>query len=1006
MNLALRLYVCRFICIHLLIVPFFAGAQSSLTVYLFDRDLDQPISAHSVVLEHAPSGLQLSGLTDNRGIFTFKNLTARANYSLISLESPQYRPDTISNISLRSREEKYLDMGVSSRQSIDLDEIVIKARPSQRINRTNAEVAFELDEKNIQAIPVEGRDITRVLYRMPNVSQATGFYPEAPNVSINGANPLYSTYLIDGMDNNERFLGGQKFPIPTGFTQNITLLTNNYSAEYGLAGNGVLNITTKSGTNEFSGEAFTITRPGAVIDGNTRFPQRDLSGNLVKEGFQRYQAGVGFGGALVEDKTFYYLNVEHTTDLKQNILSSPSLGVSVNVNGQNQFTYISGKIDQIWSKNFRSSLRYNEGIVRVENPGGGLTGGVTFPSAGLVQDRLSRHVALKNTYHTNSLSIQTNLQYSRFRWNYGRPLQGGNSPQVTLLDAMEVPAAVLGHPGFVFDQTEHTFQWQQKLMLYVGNHRIKAGGGIIHSRHSLFGGGNPNGNYRVKLSESQQNNLPRGLGSNLSIEDLPSDIEVLNYNVELRPNSFGRNQTVYSLFVEDQFRLNHRMNVTAGLRYDYDNLTEDPNGNGDVNNLAPRLNLNYKLTDKSVLRAGYGMFYDKIIYAVISDALQQNTVSPDYARQVEYLLAQNGLYGDYNIEDVLFNGNLQAGQNQVEFLEGPTAEEVDIPRDLIFSNERRILPPNGLINPVTHQFSIGYQNQLNETTLFFVDLMHNRSYHLFRLRNLNRAAPYDIDPDNVEIRTMAQADAQRLAPVLFDEESGLPYVDVLGERLYGGARNVMLTETAGESRYYAASFNMQKQRGEDDYSFLLNYTLSRLRNNTEDINFRAMDANDFEAEWGPSINDRSHIINGIFTYYLESSWQFTLAALLQSGQPINRIPDATQFGTTDLNGDGSSFGDAYVGNSDRHPGESRNSDRLPWANTFDVSITYEWQLGKNALELRADVFNIFNAQNLSGYSNNATQSNQIQPGSIASGVLIRRNASPPRQFQFSLRYLW
>ncbi|HMX82385.1 MAG TPA: hypothetical protein PLE23_03615, partial [Saprospiraceae bacterium] len=59
---------------------------------------------------------------------------------------------------------------------------------------------------------------------------------------------------------------------------------------------------------------------------------------------------------------------------------------------------------------------------------------------------------------------------------------------------------------------------------------------------------------------------------------------------------------------------------------------------------------------------------------------------------------------------------------------------------------------------------------------------------------------------------------------------------------------------------------------------------------------------------------------------------------------------------------------------------------------------------KGNLSVRADVFNLFNAENLSGYSNNATQSNQIQAGTAASGLLVRRNAAPPRQFQFALRY--
>src|SRR5207249_7645849 len=149
-----------------------------------------------------------------------------------------------------------------------------------------------LEADQIEIIPVEDRDITRVLYRLPNVTQATGFFPEAPNVSINGANSLYTNYLIDGLDNNENFLGGEKFAIPVGATQNVTVLTNNYSTEYGLSGNGIVNITTRSGSNNVNGEAFYVVRPGPAIDGHSPFAQRDLSGNQVKDGFQRHQGGV------------------------------------------------------------------------------------------------------------------------------------------------------------------------------------------------------------------------------------------------------------------------------------------------------------------------------------------------------------------------------------------------------------------------------------------------------------------------------------------------------------------------------------------------------------------------------------------------------------------------------------------------------------------------------------------------------------------------------------------
>jgi hypothetical protein len=269
------------------------------------------------------------------------------------------------------------------------------------------------------------------------------------------------------------------------------------------------------------------------------------------------------------------------------------------------------------------------------------------------------------------------------------------------------------------------------------------------------------------------------------------------------------------------------------------------------------------------------------------------------------------------------------------------------------------------------------------------------------LRNLNAPSAYPIDPNKVVVRTPAQADATRPVAIAPDGSA-----TINGEKVTGVARNVVVSETAGRSKYYAATFTLQKEKGADHFAYRVNYTLSLLKNNTDDINFRATDANNFAADWGPSINDRTHIINGLLYYYPNQRLNVTLAALLQSGQPINRIPDARLYGTTDLNGDGASFGDAYVGNSDRQPGETRNNDRLPWSNTFDLGIQYVFPFAKSKLVLRSDVFNVFNAQNLSGYSNNATQSNQIQPGPKDSGLLIQRNASAPRQIQFTLQYLW
>lgn len=984
----------NFFTLIFLLGTFSLFAQVDLQVSVSEYKTGKSLEGLTVQLTNTAIGFTAEKTTGAQGAVTFSGLSLSGEYTVTVPENTVFQAGSTTGIVLRSNTNASVTVVMTPKGGVSLEEVTIVG--ASKINLRNAEVSSELKQKEIESLPMEGRDITRILYRLPNVVQATGFYPEAPNVSINGSNALFTNYMIDGMDNNERFLGGQKFNIPVGFAKNINVLTNNFSTEYGLTGNGVINITSRSGSNEFGGEAFVVTRPGAVIDAESPYTQRDLSGNQVKDGFQRYQAGFGFGGAIKKDKTFYYVNAEYTRDLKDNLLNSPALGVNETVRGENNFTYLSAKLDHNWSSHFRSALRANVGVVNIGRQAGGLSGGVAFPSAANFQDRNSALIASQNTYLGNNFKSETNVQFSRFRWNYGRAVDP-NSPQVVVLDPQGVTAAVLGHPGYLFDATEKTIQAQEKLTFYLNRHTIKTGVELISADHELVGGGNPNGNYTVQLNQSQLDavkNLRKG--ADLALTDIPADVQVVNYNVELRPAAFGTRHNIYSAYVEDAFNATSRLNLTLGLRYDYDNLSKGGSDKADVNNIAPRFSFNYKLSSVSSLRGGYGMFYDKILYGIYSDALQQNTTSADYKKQLQALKDAGVLPANTDINKITFDGNAGASANNVTYLNGPSFNDLQGQREGAFSGERRILNPNGYKNPLTHQVSLGYQRQLDKNRLFYVDLVYNKSNNLFRLRDLNAPTAYTPDPNNVIVRSTAEADLTRPVPIV----NGTATIN--GEVVTGVARNVVVSESEGEAEYYGASFNLQKERGDDNYAWRFIYTLSRLRNNTEDINFKAQNSNDFDSEWGPGINDRTHVINTIYQYYPCKGLGITAAALIQSGQPINRIPDASLYGTTDLNGDGRSFGDAYVGNSDRQPGETRNSDRLPWSNTFDVAAEYTF--GKTGLSLRADVFNVFNAVNLSGYSNNATQSNQVQVGPASSGLLVRRNAAPPRQFQFSLRY--
>src|SRR5262249_55520948 len=129
-------------------------------------------------------------------------------------------------------------------------------------------------------------------------------------------------------------------------------------------------------------------------------------------------------------------------------------------------------------------------------------GGVTFPSAGYTQDRDSALVAGTATWTGTRAVSESSVQYSRFRWNYGRPVDGA-SPQVMVQDPAGSTIAVLGHPGFVFDDLENTMQLKEKVTYAFDRHTLKLGAELLTSDFALAGGGNVNGNYTVRLTDAQ-----------------------------------------------------------------------------------------------------------------------------------------------------------------------------------------------------------------------------------------------------------------------------------------------------------------------------------------------------------------------------------------------------------------------------------------------------------------------------------------------------------------------
>lgn len=956
-----------------------------------------------VIIENRAIGLKQTLRTDRNGLARLEGLTTAGSYD-ISVEQPNggLFPEK-GSVELRANYTSSITLRVSQARGETV--VVTGLRQVTSLNNVNAEISASLNQTQLADLPIEGRDVIGALIRLPNVVPSTGFFPEAPQISINGANGLDTNYLIDGLDNNENFLGGIKFPVPLGFTRNVTVLANSYPVSYGRTANGIVNYTTPSGGNTLSGEVYALVRPGRPLDAKSPFPRRDFGGNAVGDSFRRYQGGVALGGPITQDKTFFYVNYEYTQDRNVQIVDAPSLGIIDRVTGDNRFHLGSVRIDHRLNDQWTLGFRANIGRVAIDRPGGSLGGGnATFPSAGSEQERHATLLAATATRSGSTWSYDGAVQFGRFRWDYANP-KGSAGPQVTIRDTTGLTAGVVGHPGYVFNDLEETWQITQKLQRAIGDHRISLGADLIRSDFSLLGGGNPDGNYTVDLTSAQLGRLTsKGLG--LTARDvLDLNPAVANYSVELRPQSFGTDQSLIAIYVEDQWQVSPSLTATLGLRWDYDSLTARGGTDGDYDNFAPRFALNWRPDARSSVRFGAGVFTGKLSYAVISDALQRNSKSSGLLSQLNRLKSLGIISSEVDLSKLTFDGNLTVSPTCATVAACPTPEQVQALRQTATLGEARILNPAGYESPYSVQYSSGYQYQATSSLTLSVDALYSESRNLVRLRDLNAPAPFSPNLANLTDANIARLRAapDNAARLALAQSLGLVRSQAAADAtrpvalVAGGARQITVSETSGKSEYIALILQANKARGSDDYAFRATYTLSRLNNDTDDINFRAANSNDFSTEWGPSANDRRHVISLVGYYYPAKDLTLSLAGLFQSGQPINPVPDARIFGTQDLNGDGASFGENYVGNSDRYPGARRNSKRLPWSSTIDFGLRYQVPTIQG-LEVSLDIFNILNANNKSGFANAATTSNQVQFG--GDGVFIQRNAGPPRQFQF------
>src|SRR6266851_2705514 len=267
-----------------------------------------PVASAKVSLTNQDSGVARSVLTDSDGRYRFSAIPP-GRYSL-KTEATGFRLESVTDIVLNIG--AHLDRDVSLSVGNVTEAITVSAE-APPIDTSKGDVSGVVTQQQIDTLPVNTRQYLNLALLMPGTSQDASrtFYN---NVQIGGGGRFYANgFTVDGVTNTWAEQGEPRQNFPQGAVQEFRVNTNQFPAEQGLAMGGVVNIVTKSGTNQFHGDVFEYFRHSSLNHDN-KFTEQGLQllGRTGKAPFRRNQFGGDIGGPILKNRMHFYAAYERT----------------------------------------------------------------------------------------------------------------------------------------------------------------------------------------------------------------------------------------------------------------------------------------------------------------------------------------------------------------------------------------------------------------------------------------------------------------------------------------------------------------------------------------------------------------------------------------------------------------------------------------------------------------------------------------------------------------------
>jgi hypothetical protein len=461
--------------------------------------------------------------------------------------------------------------------------------------------------QQIDNMPINGRNYLDLLQLVPGVSLNRQASPSGDvAVPVLGERGGNAVFLIDGLPNRDEANGGPSSQFNQDSILEFQVITSGYKAEFGHGSGGVINVVSKSGTNDWHGGASLYHR-------NYKLDSADIPGQNTPPFLLRWDPSVQLGGAVVKDRVFFFGSAERIRESRNLNFQFPANTPDVilqmeepfNKNSETYDTRIRGKLDEQWGHH-RLSEQMNLTNTHVTDfqP---LSDAQSLPST---RSNLGSRRLMLGFSDTFTVGNQMNPflfgVYVQYR---GEPsLKEASHPDAGLASIFDNLFSSLdtgrgpGDLGQVLYGPGHSpLGLDQKYVALGANvtkevkrHAFKFGWDFERTHVD----GTEALNFADQLWGLVSNLVQFGpVNSGIQILDVQGGVTPQDNLIRLRNNYDG-------LFLQDDWKVQKRLNLNLGLRWDYD--SRFPN----KANFSPRLGFAWSLTPNTVLRGSFGVFYD------------------------------------------------------------------------------------------------------------------------------------------------------------------------------------------------------------------------------------------------------------------------------------------------------------------------------------------------------------------------------------------------------------